>query len=269
MEDQLEVELGAMRPPASGDIFPTLLNFFSDDLLKEAIRAVENEETGWVLEMHDKHGLIHYEKPVDRQGAYMFGLDPGSGQYPHRNKWVLLGVRVDQNPNNGNQFEIVYIRTGNHPGEHGPDPWIAAAKDVRSRYPIQDDGFGAESSGVQKNTHHLVWGDDLVMQPIYLNNVVHTLVIEAQRTVNADMWTAPYAAMFDNEMSEAKLAELRDKKKANDFFSAFLVLNHLVYPIVHDRWEIQEVKKEYEEQIVVGSGGREVRSSRKVRRSRR
>jgi len=266
MEDLLKVELGAERPPASGDIFPDLRGFFSDELIRLAIKAQEEGEPGWVLEMHAKHGLIHYEKPVDPQGSYVFALDPGSGQYPHRNKWVLIGARVDKNPNNGNQFEIVYIRTGNHPGQSGPDYWIAAAQDVKTRYPIMQGLFGVESSGVQKNTHTVVWGDDLILEPFMMNNVVHTLVIQAQREVGADMWLSPFCTMFDNELSEATLEDLRDAKVRNDFLSAFLILCALVYPIVHDRWEPQRVEREVE--VYEMPGGREVRTIRTPARRR-
>jgi hypothetical protein len=101
--------------------------------------------------------------------------------------------------------------------------------------------FATESSGVQKNTHQVVWRDDLIMTPISLNNVMATLIIEAQRTVKAQMWYTPYCLMFDNEMSEFSQATLRDKKIPQDCVSCFLILNHLVYPLVQERWEpVQE-----------------------------
>lgn len=246
-EEEEKVELGAQRPPAGGDVFPYMDSFFSGELNDFVIRkkAEDPPAPGYVYETHEEIGLYHYEKPPEKGAAYVFALDPGSGALPNRNKWALLGVRVDRGPHNGQgPFEIVYIRSGNLPGAHGsPDPWIAAATDVRTRYPIAEEHFGVESSGVQKNTHHVVWGDDLILTPIFLNNVMNTLIIEAQRTIGADMWNSPDCPMFSDEMSEFKYK--CDKNQPQDFPSCFLILNHLVYYLVHDWWEVPEVEEEW------------------------
>jgi len=265
-EEERKVELEAARPPAGGDVFPYLETFFSGELLQEAIERVAKNEPGWVVKTHEEIGLYHYEKPPEEGASYMFALDPGAGIMPKRNKWVLMGVRVDRGPHNGQgPFEIVYIQAGNFRGAHGsPSPWIAAAKDVRSRYPIAHGMFGVESSGVQKNTHQVVWPDDLVLVPIMLNNVMMTLIIEAQRTVGADMWSVPDCPMFSDEMSE--FSYKMDKNAPQDFPSAFLILNHLVYPLVHERWEIPEEDDWEEWRPEELEGGREVRESmREVR----
>jgi len=266
-EEELKVELEAQRPPASGDVFTNLDSFFVGDLLTEAVEAVAEGKKGWKVKTTEEIGLWWYEKPVDPKGAYVFALDPGSGVMPHRNKWVLLGARVDRGPYStpAVPWEIVYIRAGNFPGQHGsPDPWIHAAKDVLGRYPIPEGFFGTESSGVQKNTHQVVWQDDLTLTPFFLNNIVMTLIIEAQRTVNANLWAVPDCQMFDDEMSE--FSYKMDKKAPQDFASCFLILNHLVYPFVADRWELEEPEaaedEEWEEFVI----GREVRDmGREVR----
>lgn len=264
-QDELRTELDAMRPPASGDVFPHLESLFSGDLLAEAVQNVAEDEPGWVVHTHEEIGLYHYEKPVEEGATYAFALDPGTGVLPGRNKWVLMGARIDQGPNSDPPvpFEIVYFRAGNLPGQHGsPDPWIHAAKDVRSRYPIPFGMFATESSGVQKNTHWVVWRDDLVLTPIYLNNVLMTLIIQAQRTVGADMWWAPDCQMFSDEMSEFRY----DMKKTDpqDTVSCFVILNHLLYPFVKDRWEApREPEEAVPGHYVVGrearDGQREVR----------
>jgi len=266
-DDEKEVELNAARPPAGGDVFPYMDSFYNGDLNDFAIRQVATGKPGWVYKVHEEIGLYHYEKPPEQGAAYVFALDPGSGVLPNRNKWVLMGCRVDRGPHNGyGPYEIVYIRSGNLPGAHGtPDPWIAAATDVRQRYPMAEDHFGVESSGVQKNTHHVVWGDDLILTPIFLNNVMMTLIIEAQRTVGADMWMVPDCPMFSDEMSEFKY--VMDKGAPQDFPCCFLILNHLTYPLVHEWWEIEEAEDEdYYEPYEVDV--REIRDSYREVRSR-
>lgn len=243
-EEEMKVELEAARPPAGGDVFPYLDSFFNGELLTHAVEMVAKDVKGWVVHTHEEIGLYHYEKPPEKGATYAFALDPGSGVLPNRNKWVLLGARIDRGPHNGlGPFEIVYIRAGNLPGAHGtPDPWIKAAKDVRQRYPIPEQMFGTESSGVQKNTHWVVWRDDLILTPIFLNNVMMTLIMEAQRTVGADMWMAPDCPMFSDELAEFALK--MDKNAPQDFASCFLILNHLVYPLVHMNWELEEDEDE-------------------------
>lgn len=259
-DDERKVELEAAKPPAGGDVFPYMDTFFNAGLLEDAIRRVAKREPGWVVKTTEEIGLYHYEKPPEAGATYMFALDPGSGIMPKRNKWVLVGARVDRGPHNeSGPFEIVYIQVGNFPGAHGtPEPWIAAAKDVRGRYPIPFGKFGVESSGVQKNTHQVVWPDDLVLTPVFLNNVMMTLIIEAQRTIGADMWHCPDCSMFADEMSE--YCYKMDPKAPQDFPSAFLILNHLVYPLVHERWAIEDPEEDWEDWApYYEEGGREVR----------
>jgi hypothetical protein len=242
-ETELAVELDAMKPPASGDVFPNLRSFFSGQLRNLAIQAVADNEPGWVFKTLEEYDLYHYEKPPEKDAAYAFALDPGAGILGKRNEWVLLGCRIDRNPSSDDPmpFEIVYIRAGNIEGQHGsPNPWIRACRDVRSRYPIPYGMFGVESSGVQKNTHQVVWPDDLVMTPIFLNNVMNTLIIEAQRTVASEMWYVPDCALFSDQMSEFRY-KMKDDE-AQDFVSAFLILNHLVYIFVHEKFEMAEAE---------------------------
>jgi hypothetical protein len=270
-EEHAAVELDAMRPPSGGDVFPYLDSFFSGDLLAEAIQHVADGDEGWIVKSYEEYGVYHYEKALPPGTPCAFALDPGSGVIGKRNQWVILGVRLDKGPwveDDPSPFEIVYARAGNLPGQHGtPDPWIAAAKDVRSRYNIPNGHFAVESSGVQKNTHWVVWRDDLQLVPFFLNNQMMTLIVEAQRTVGADMWWCPDIPLFSAELGEFKYVMPKDEPQ--DWVSSFLLLNHLVYPLVHEKWEYVESEDEEYWEVYEGDGGREVRDTvREVRYGR-
>jgi len=234
----LAVELEAVKPAASGDVFPYLEDLFVGQLDELAVEAVENEEPGFVYETHPDWGLWHYEKPAEPGGVYAFGSDPGAGKIPDRNKWVIVGARIDLGP----PFEIVYFRTGNIPGQHGSiDPWIAAAKDALSKYPMLEGDFAVESGGTQKHVHTVVWPDDLFVFPLNMGSDVATEVMKLQRMLRGSnrygcMFHAPGIAMMELEMAEFKLKLPKDRPQ--DVVMAMLCLANRTY-----RWVASEFEK--------------------------
>jgi len=262
--EEAELEIDAKEVHMQGDVFPYLDTFFDGDLTEVAVRNVVEGKGGWVWETHEMLGVYHYEKPPEADAVYAFALDPGSGIIPRRNKWVLLGCRIDKGP----PFEIVYIQTGNMPGAHGtPDPWIAAAQDVLSRYPMIESGFRMEASGTQKDTHYVVWKDDLYLVPVSLSHNLARLIVQAQRTVRADMWWCPDCAMFADEMTDFKM--VMDKKAPQDFVSAFLLLNDIVYNSVRDQFESDTDDEPAPEPEEIEYLGREIRMRSREYRGRR
>jgi hypothetical protein len=258
------VELDATKPRASGDVFPYLEDLFQGYLDERAIENINNR--GWVYIKHEDWGLIHYERPPIEGEVYVFGADPGAGKIPERNKWVIMGCRIDQGP----PFEIVYFRTGNMPGAHGSiDPWIAAAQDVRDRYPMVENGFAAEAGGTQRHIHEVVWPDELYIEPLNMNMSKATEVLKLQRMLRGSnrygcMFHAPGIPILELELGEFQLA--LPKNHPQDSVIAFLALANRVYPYVAEEWEVPEESEPEEFWAEMIADDREVRgSTREVR----
>ena len=245
--DALKVELEATKPKAGGDVFPFLEDLFVSQLDELAVEMVEDEEPGWVYKTHQDYGLYHYEKPPEKDAVYAFGADPGAGKLPGRNKWVIIGARIDQGP----PYEIVYFRAGSLPGAHGSiDPWIQASKDILQRYPMLQFGYAAEAGGPQRHVHTVVWPDDLYIVPLNMNQTIATEVLKLQRMLMGTerygcMFHMPGVAMAEIEMGEFTLA--MKKTDPQDVVIAFLALANRVYPFVSQEWETEEPHEEPEE----------------------
>lgn len=262
----LAVELNATKPAASGDVFPHLEDLFQPHLDEEAQIAIDEQGQGWVYETHKDWGVWHYEKPPEKGAVYAFGSDPGAGKIPDRNKWVIIGVRIDKGP----PFELVYFRAGNLPGLHGSiDPWIMAAKDALSKYPILEGDFAVESGGTQKHVQRVVWPDDLFVFPLNMGADMATEVLKLQRMLRGSqnyscMIHSPGIAMMELELAEFKLK--LPKNHPQDVVMALLCLGNRIYRWVADEFE-QPAPPTNEEEYVetfdfyreARDGGRETR----------
>jgi len=238
--DALAVELEAAKPKASGDVFPYLEDLFLPQLDDLAVKMVEDKVPGWVYKTHQDYGLYHYEKPAEKDGVYVFGADPGAGKLPGRNKWVIIGARID----NGPPFEVVYFHAGSLPGKHGSiDPWIQASQYVLEKYNILQHGYAAEAGGPQRHVHTVVWPDDLYIIPLNMNQTMATEVLKLQRMlIGSDrygcMFHMPGVAMAEIELAEFKLS--MKKTDPQDVVVAMLALANRAYPWVAEEWEKAE-----------------------------
>ena len=243
--DALAVELEAIKPKASGDVFPYLGDLFQPELDEAAAQKSADGEPGWVYRTHPDYGLYHYEKPPEPGAVYAFGADPGAGKIPDRNKWAIIGARIDQGP----PFEIVYFQAGSLPGLHGSiDPWIQASQEILARYPLMEFGYAAEAGGPQKHVHTVVWPDDLYIVPLNMNTTMATEVLKLQRMLRGKapkygcMFHMPGVAMAEIELAEFTLA--MKKSDPQDVVVAFLALANRVYPWVAQEWEVAEPEEE-------------------------
>lgn len=234
--DGLRVEMDAERPRAIGDVFVQdhLDNLFDNTLTQEAVAAAEDETPGWIWTKHDEYGLVHYQKPPERDGVYAGGGDPGTGRIPHRNKWVNFVIRIDRQP-----FEIVYFRTGNisRSGQGSIRPWIADCKHILRTYRMPEGHFAAEAGGTQKNVHEVVWPEDLLIVPLNMNMVKAQIIMQAQLMLGDGLFVSPLISLLEQELSGYQIL---DKKLAQDTVMALLAVVNVVWPYVADRYQLPD-----------------------------
>ena len=263
-EEGLQVEMFAKRPLISGGVFSALhlQNLSDEDIDREVMEKVAEEEEGWVYQKHPEYGLYRYRQPSKKRMAHAAGTDPGTGKLPRRNSWVIIWCELDGPP-----FRIVGLESGNLSwrGQGSLDPWIIAMKDMKRAYRFPEGHIAAEATGPQKGVHEVIWPDDLEVIPLNMSSIKATLIMQAQLMLGRNMFVGPCIELLENQLIAY---EHNDKKLDQDFVMALLALVSVVWQYVEEQFELEDKKEEEPQTWESTSFHREVRDYHREIRTR-
>lgn len=152
--DMIDVELGGEFPEYGVSMFPSVhVNACTDQSLYDAAYVALNPEEGspekgYKLDEDPRHGLVHFELPVQAGRLYVMGGDPGTDGYPRRNSPVVIVADMTEKP-----YKIVFFSWGSGKGSYMP--FLTTYKYAIQKYSPALKGIDA--TGTQKALDELAF----------------------------------------------------------------------------------------------------------------
>lgn len=118
--DLVDVEMGGLFPDYGMSMFPAMYVAGCTDIsLYDAVlaeTAKNKPKPGYVLYEDPRHGIVHFEMPVDPGRLYIAAGDPGTGSYPNRNAGCVMVADITD----PTKLKLVYFDWITGKGSYNP-----------------------------------------------------------------------------------------------------------------------------------------------------
>lgn len=228
-DQSIAVHMKGARPLGSGEHFPkhVLEKVLSPALDEMMANGRKVDPHSYIIEEHDKVGIVRWELPYESGHDYLVVFDPGTDNPPNRNSAVGLVWKYTDFPTAPASlvgFSWVY-------GNHSVEPWIAEymrlVDKFRAKYSNAIDATGWQSGYVEG-----IWAFDdekpgamsltISKKARYLNF--------AKRMSARGLLKAPFIPPLFSQLSRYRLP---DNNISQDIVMAYILsagwLEHLLY----------------------------------------